>query len=234
MVNQQLVDWIKRQETKGYTAQQLYDFVIKRGYDVKTAGEAINYVHTERYYQPGYYQPENLPEEKNTLLFVMIGIGVLIISVSLALFIFYPNLGLNFVPNGMPEFISTPSTDSNMSIKFSEENTTLTNMTGYLTCGGMDCFNEKFRNCEQANVSTTLTSSVVYYYEIIGPVEGLCQIKSRSITNPNPEWVGKEMYCNYDNTNDFTNETSKIINSFITDSPLGNCSGELYTLISAK
>jgi hypothetical protein len=228
MADQVLIDWIKRQKTKGYSSQQLYNFVIKRGYDLKTAGEAINFVDSELYYQPTY-----LPEEKNTLLLIMIGIGVLIVSASLALYIFYPDLGLTFGPNGMPEFTFTPSNNTNATPRFSEGNNTETNLSVYLICGGMDCFNEKFRNCEKANVTTTLTSSVIYYYEIIGPADGFCQIKSISIANPNSDWVGKEMDCNYNNSNDFINETSEILNSFITASPLGNCTGELYTLIIA-
>ncbi|MBW2979794.1 hypothetical protein KY360_00070 [Candidatus Woesearchaeota archaeon] len=44
MVNQQLIDYIKSEEAQGYTVKQLYDYLIKQGYDSKEVNEAINLV----------------------------------------------------------------------------------------------------------------------------------------------------------------------------------------------
>jgi hypothetical protein len=89
-------------------------------------------------------------------------------------------------------------------------------------CDGRDCFEEKFAACEPATVTLKLMENIIYYYEIIGPKDGLCEVKSKFTANPNPEWVDEEMICKYDNTKGF--ETS------VED--MSNCEGSLYTLMT--
>jgi hypothetical protein len=89
-------------------------------------------------------------------------------------------------------------------------------------CGGMDCFEEKFAECKPATVTSELMENIVYYYEIIGPKDGLCELKSKFTANPNPTWVGKEMTCKYDNT--------KAFNTAVQD--MSKCQGQLYTLMT--
>jgi hypothetical protein len=90
------------------------------------------------------------------------------------------------------------------------------------TCEDLECFQEKFRKCEQAMLQSELLENLIYYYEIIGQQESKCAVKSRFIENPNPEWVGPEMVCGYDSSLDF----SAAVEDF------SNCQGELYDLFS--
>jgi len=90
-------------------------------------------------------------------------------------------------------------------------------------CGeGIECFGEKFAKCQPGSVTIGLLNTVIYHYEIIGLKNGLCKVKSKFTANPNPDWVGKEMTCEYDYSKDF--ETA------IEDT--SNCYGELHDLLT--
>jgi len=70
------------------------------------------------------------------------------------------------------------------------------------------CFEARFKECKPAKYVPSLDLGplgglVTYYYEIIGPDDELCVVKSKFLKNPNPDWVGKEMICKYDNTKIF-------------------------------
>lgn len=91
-----------------------------------------------------------------------------------------------------------------------------------------ECWNLRFKDCKPAKMIYTIDMSplaglVSYYYEIIGPDNNLCKVKSSFLKNPNPNWIGKEMICKYDNSEDF--ETT--VQDFI-----GKCSGPLYELMT--
>ncbi len=88
-------------------------------------------------------------------------------------------------------------------------------------CENLSCFEEKFTECQPTTISYQLTESLIYFYEIVGLKNGLCEVKSKFTENPNPDWVNKEMTCLYDNSKDF--ETA------IQD--MSNCEGELYDLM---
>lgn len=89
-----------------------------------------------------------------------------------------------------------------------------------------DCVATMFKECQPAKYTTSLDLGqmgglVTYYYEIIGPSNNLCTVKSKFLQNPNPDWIGKEMTCEYDNSKDFetaVKDTSK-------------CSGPLYDIM---
>ncbi|MBU1975827.1 MAG: hypothetical protein KKG59_05470, partial [Nanoarchaeota archaeon] len=89
-------------------------------------------------------------------------------------------------------------------------------------CGDIACFEENFASCEQSTVTSKLTDDIIYYYEILGPKDNGCEVTSKFTANPNPEWVGKEMTCVYDNTLGF--------NDAIQD--MSTCQGPLYTLMT--
>ncbi len=89
-----------------------------------------------------------------------------------------------------------------------------------------NCAATKFKECSPAKYAASLDLGqlgglVTYYYEIIGPSDNLCSVKSKFLQNPNPDWVGKEMTCLYDNAKDF--ETA------VKD--MSKCSGPLYNLM---
>ena len=89
------------------------------------------------------------------------------------------------------------------------------------SCGEIDCFEDRFADCEVATTTIKLFESVVYFYEILGPKNGLCEVRSEFLENPNPEWVGETMTCGYDNSLDF----------FTAVEDLSNCEGDLYRLL---
>ena len=89
-------------------------------------------------------------------------------------------------------------------------------------CTGENCFEEKFIECRPATITLILTDSLIYFYEIIGPKKDSCEVKSKFIANPNPNFVNKEMICLYDNSKDF--------DTAIED--MSNCEGDLYNLMT--
>lgn len=96
----------------------------------------------------------------------------------------------------------------------------------------MNCIQEKFKECKPAKIATTidfgpLGGEMSYYYEIIGPIDNLCEIKSKFLKNINPDWVGKEMICQYDNSKDFETATQDAIQNM----SMSKCKGDLYELM---
>ncbi|MDP3742556.1 MAG: hypothetical protein Q8R15_04535, partial [Candidatus Micrarchaeota archaeon] len=85
-----------------------------------------------------------------------------------------------------------------------------------------DGFAAKFRNCEAAILESTLVPGLTYSYEILGLASNLCSVKSKFLANPNPDFVGPEMTCSYDNSQDFQTAVQDT----------SNCQGELYQLMT--
>lgn len=155
-------------------------------------------------------RPRNYP------LIILSGIFILIVVLILGYFLLPPfNIG-----TGEREDIE----DSNINIE--------TDVGVTYSCGDSDCFEEKFAECAPANITAAVFETLSYYYEILGPKDGLCEVKSKYPTNPNPEWVDKEMICLYDNSKPFNEASMEITNSFNTDQHLGDCQGELYLLMT--
>jgi hypothetical protein len=72
---------------------------------------------------------------------------------------------------------------------------------------------------------------VSYQYEIIRTVgRQMCLVESQYISNPNPDFLGKTMACEYDSLQEFETSARDVFESFNTDNPYGNCQGELYDL----
>ncbi|UCD03615.1 MAG: hypothetical protein JSW73_03685 [Candidatus Woesearchaeota archaeon] len=44
MVNQQLVDYIKRYKKRGYSSREVVDYLVSQGYDSEEISEALKYV----------------------------------------------------------------------------------------------------------------------------------------------------------------------------------------------
>lgn len=97
------------------------------------------------------------------------------------------------------------------------------------SCGGQSCFEEQFASCEAgAYLNLTVTDGLRYYYEIVGPHAGSCKVKSTFLANPNPDWVGKEMTCVYDNTMIFQSAVKAVVENMAGC----GCEGPLYQLMS--
>jgi len=104
--------------------------------------------------------------------------------------------------------------------------TTSTTIYALFACPDSDiaCMNEKFSNCERAGVTLLILGN--YYYEIIGLNQSLCKVYVRQDGSVlTPEWNGKEMNCNFDNSQ--TNFSGVTTNQ--TD-----CNGPLSDAINVK
>lgn len=65
-MNQQLIDYIKREEAQGYTAQQLHDWLLRYGYQEQDVNEALRYA-ADKNLHPALdannpRQPQNKPK----------------------------------------------------------------------------------------------------------------------------------------------------------------------------
>ena len=101
-------------------------------------------------------------------------------------------------------------------------------------CEDPRCFEDKFAACEDATFSFALSPSLEYQYAIVGPESNGCSVTTQFLANPNPEWVGEEMTCVYDNSKDFMTSVQEVINSFNSQQRLGDCSGPLYALMTGQ
>lgn len=81
-------------------------------------------------------------------------------------------------------------------------------------------FEDNFRDCIPSSTSRDLNDKVSYYYEIIGPSNELCKVKTKAVNYPLEEFVGKSMICEHD---------SEVLFDFSISAGI-NCKGELYDL----
>jgi len=220
MVNQQIIDWIKSEESQGYTPQQLYNSLIQQGYNPNEINEAIRIASQPN--EQKYPSTEPIKKPLNILPFIIIGI-VVVGLISGGIFFFTSQkdkADSEIIHRSVDRTDDLTDTEGNT---VGEINTKIeADIEVTSDCGGMDCFKEKFAGCKPATVTSKLMDNLIYYYEIIGPKDGLCEVKSKFTANPNPEWIGKEMTCKYDSTKDF--ETA------VQD--MSSCQGPLYTLMT--
>jgi hypothetical protein len=103
-------------------------------------------------------------------------------------------------------------------------------VTTTVNCGEENCFNKKFANCEPA----TLTSDVGFasvHYEIISPANGGCKMKMKYPTNPNPEWINKEMTCTFDNKLSLEKSVESTFGGVIEGNII--CQGPLFNILTS-
>lgn len=90
-----------------------------------------------------------------------------------------------------------------------------------VVCQDEACFKEHFADCTEASFVAE-EIGIQYEYRIDGPKGGGCEVVSRFLTNPNPDWVGPEMRCVHENDRPF----DEVFHS------LDNCAGPLYDLMT--
>ena len=106
-------------------------------------------------------------------------------------------------------------------------------ITPKLDCGNdKTCFETAFASCAvgakvDLNISV-MGNNIIYYYEIIkNKGNNICNLKSYYIVNPNPEFVGPTMECDYDNTLSFDASGVKVLKN------IDSCTGDLKYLLGA-
>jgi hypothetical protein len=93
-------------------------------------------------------------------------------------------------------------------------------------CGGQECFEQQFANCEPATATYKMPNSFTgiaaeTVYTIHGPKDDGCEMTIDSITGLFPEMNGLSMTCVFDNTQPLTTATNNIIMS------LDKCEGSM-------
>ncbi|HOZ35936.1 MAG TPA: hypothetical protein PLK55_03065 [archaeon] len=218
MVNEELRKWAENKSAEGYSPDQIKEALIKEGYTTEEINEAMNIENNNSIIAP---VSVTMPKRNKILPIIIIGIIVLIlISAGLYFFVFNNERSVSENVN------SATQKDINLvdenGDNFGQMHIDVNVDMEVVTEEGYEDFKQKFASCQSASVESKLFETITYYYEIIGPKEGLCEVKSKFTANPNPEWVNKEMICLYDNSLDF--ETA------VQD--MSRCSGELYDLMT--
>ncbi len=97
-------------------------------------------------------------------------------------------------------------------------------------CDTKDCFRENFADCNESNfLSEEDDQNVVY--EILREQDTGCRVQTFISEHKNETYIDKSMRCTYDNSLDWSDSLSKVVESFETDNPKGNCTGELYDIM---
>lgn len=100
--------------------------------------------------------------------------------------------------------------------------------TTTVNCGEENCFNEKFKTCEEAELTVDVGFGSAFY-NIMGMNEKGCEVSFVYLTNPNPAWENQPMTCTLDNTVDF----QTVFQAAFTDVTSGgsSCTGPLVDIL---
>ncbi len=102
-------------------------------------------------------------------------------------------------------------------------------VTSTVTCGTQSCFEENFKTCSPATVTTTVSGLGGEKLTIVKKVSGGCQVTFRYTEVANPAWVNQDLTCTYDNTLSFQNAFQKVFETAVA-AKNPTCSGPLYTI----
>lgn len=247
MVNQQLLDWIKAQKARGQSDQVITDILVKRGWkpeDVKSAMSAVQQPIQQKQpvvQQQPVTQPAEKPGWKKFLPVIIAGSVCFLLIVGVIIFrIFIAPAG--YIEGEVEEEPDLVGTDVEADY---EEDQPVTEdewgdagaegypedgAAGVAECGDIGCFEGYFATCSPATFTFDLLGNT-YYFLIVGPRGGMCQVNAKVIDGPDPLWIGKVLICNYDNSVDFSTAFTDTVESFSTDAPIGDCIGSLVYLL---
>lgn len=136
----------------------------------------------------------------------------------------------------------TPQEDENTNEETSSNQvdcgTHYVNDPGKNTEGAKECFEVSFETCTPATytkVSVNNGQETEYEYKIEESGTGLCSVKTTYLKNEaNPTWENKNMTCEYNNNKNLDLAETEVLNSFNSSTKLGNCSGDLFTILTAE
>ncbi len=95
----------------------------------------------------------------------------------------------------------------------------------FVSCTNSACFEPYFQACTVGkDLQAELGPTIAYYYKIVGLKDGRCSVTSNFIKNPNKNFVGKDMTCEYDHTLPFDAATQD----------LSTCKGPLADLLKTS
>lgn len=76
-------------------------------------------------------------------------------------------------------------------------------------CRAGECFEERFRACKEAVLEAKSRIDLSYRYEVLGPQEKLCRVRSTFLLHPDEALAGKSMVCLYDPAKPFAESVLK-------------------------
>jgi len=76
-------------------------------------------------------------------------------------------------------------------------------------CRAGECFEERFTACKTARLESKSRIDLSYRYEILGPGEKGCRVRSTFLLHPDESWAGKSMVCVYDAAKPFAKSILK-------------------------
>lgn len=253
---QELIDWFKSNQSSGYTRQQLIEFLLIQGYDKNEVYEAAETAFgpekappqkPESQPQPAAPKPAEpspgapppepeQPKPGFKIPYTLIGVIVVLAILAAGAYQIALMLNLFGVPAGeWTEITANTSGETPPPANY----TPPVQPQQPSPCQDASCFNESFKNCTPgASLSATLGilgSQVTYRYEILGPsADGRCAIESEFTANPNPQLIGKQMVCNYNNSKDFTSAVAEAGAGINSGQNTAQCHGELYVLMGGQ
>ena len=124
---------------------------------------------------------------------------------------------------------------SKSSITISKEEEEYIKKDTVYSCDNENCFNESFKNCTQATMTTAdLGFLGKLFYEIKPKTQNICTLTFKYLEHPNPEYKGKEMTCEVNNKLGFENSSEEMYyNATLKGNP-SNCSGTFYEYVKYR
>lgn len=97
-------------------------------------------------------------------------------------------------------------------------------------CDTISCFENKFSKCESGEFTSEEAFGSIAFYKIIDQTYSGCSVLFKYLKNPNPDWVNKEMTCNFDNALAFGLSVESTIEGVISGTK--ECDGPFYGVLS--
>jgi len=211
MVKPELLDWIKKSLANGHTETQVYDFLVKQGYMTHEAIEAIDCVNKTT----KVAQKKARPIDK-FLPVIIVGIIFIVVGGGAVYYLVGDKITIPILPQKPPN-VEKPVNVSDDDDDDDDDGKNVTQLPQTTVCTAYDCFDNRFALCQKARWRDISLEGVTTDYEIIRAKGVYCEVKIKSIANPNPNWVQKEMTCGLNN--------SLYFNDAVKD--ISRCSGSL-------
>lgn len=95
------------------------------------------------------------------------------------------------------------------------------------------CLTPRFQACSPTKIRTEIDLGafggiVGYEYEILGPQNNGCRVRSRFTSNPNPDYLNKDLFCVYNNQKPFSEAVQEVLPR------LDACSGDLKPYLVSR
>ncbi len=243
MITNDLLEFVKLERTKGLTDEAIKIALVGNGWAASDIDEAYKALSVQT------PLPSNVviadPKPTFGLKALIIGLLIVLLGGGSA-FAYYrvKNTSIEVVPKETSQVVTTTNqvdsvgsadlttTEGSKNVGTFDYDVSI-DVTTTENCGSAGCFEKKFTACEKATMTSSMEDfgGASYYYKIIGPMTGGCQMLTKYTTNPNPDWVNKEMTCVYNNKKSIQDATDDVFNGIFDGSV--TCQGPLFTVLTS-